>query len=274
MTTWTRATAALLVAAALLAGRPAPAAAQPEGAAARPCDELENPHERKACLEREALEEALEAVPPGADDVDIEGLDHPDTDPDFDGYSDSWTGAFVGVGAFGGPAWTGNDETGSETGWTAGVAARMNMVLSLFDFQLDYRFASFETTFDSAPVSIGHHALGAALGVHPLFLLNFGADRISYALAAFYIQVGISFDLTAVRDVRAGTDGSGADWGINIGFGGDFPLTNPDVGDSLWLGALYRLSKHEVDVAPFDGADLTEHIAVMSLSWRHNGLIF
>lgn len=199
---------------------------------------------------------------------------HPDLDPEFDGYSNGWTGAFVGLGAFGGVAWLGNSGMGDDLGWTAGVLARMNLVLSLFDFQIDYRYSRFNTTWRDTPIGLDHHAVGAALGVHPLFLLNLGGNRVSYALAAFYLQVGVTLDVTGVTDTRQGKSASDVDWGLNVGFGGDFPVTDPDAGNSLWIGALYRFSKTAVEVAPLDGLDLAEHITVVNLTLRHNGLLF
>jgi len=190
----------------------------------------------------------------------------PGVDPAFDGYSDAWTGAFVGLGARGGASWLASPFTEkSQLGWAFNVDVRISAVLSLVEAELDYGLAG----HDFGETSVLHHTFGAFLNLHPLFLVNLGSDALWYAIAAFYLQAGLSLDLItrdgATRDLGYGT---------HFGVGLDFPVTDPDDGGALWLGVLYRYALTQVDLGPPFDTDFSTHTLSLSIAYRNNGLLF
>lgn len=212
--------------------------------------------------------------------------DHPDVPQDHRGYSDRWTGAFVGLEAFGGASWLTTSGLGADAAWTTGVRLRANQVMSLVDLQLEYRFTRHDTTANENPVVLNRHGISAGFGAHPLFLVNLGNGWFWYALASIYVQLGISLDMTEsdaaqtqspqTQSPQTQTPGDNPEVGFGyfVGGGFDVPLTSADGPWSLWLGAHYRHHRVTVDLQPFDTRTLTEHMVSGSLSFRWSGLVF
>lgn len=185
----------------------------------------------------------------------------PHLDPSFDGYSERWTGAFIGLGARAGAAWLPSDDE-THLGWAVDVDARISAVMSLIEGELGYTFVR---VAPSANVST--HSLGASLNLHPAFLANLGSEALWYAVAATYLQAGLSLNFVARDDLFADPG-----LGYHFGVGTDLPVTDPDNGGAVWLGVLYRYSVTQVGLgAPF-GDDFSTHTLLLSAAWRNNGL--
>ena len=204
-----------------------------------------------------------------------ESLDtHPDVAADYRGFSDRQTGAFSGFGVLVGPAWIGNGGVGSDAGWSLLAQFRVSQVLSLADFQLDYRFAQYDTDSSGDALGVSQHAFCFGAAFHPLFLLNVGSKRLAYFAASLYIRAGLGVSVTDVRLPARGVGDWEANFTYNFGTGLDFPVSDPNVPWNFWFGAHYLHNRTPVDLAPFSDSDFSEHLLFFSFSLRNNGFIF
>jgi len=212
--------------------------------------------------------------------------DHPEIPDDFDGYSDRWTGTYLGLSAFAGPAWMGTGAVELETGWCLGVAARLNIMMTFLDIQFDYRFSNYDTRLNPnevvvtdpnrTDVNVQVHALTNVISVHPLFLNNLKGSRFQQLLASLRVQGGLSLLNAGVSAPAEGTDEQKWALGLVFGAGFDLAITHPGnaSGVGVWLEFLYRYSASQLKIAPLRNENLAEHMLTLGLSLRNNGLIF
>lgn len=221
-------------------------------------------------------------LPPAEDDHPEEHIPesletHPDVPEDFDGYSERWTGAYLGAGLFGGTAIMGNDSLSNDLAWGLGVKARISMVNNLFHVQLDYRFGQFAGHLDkTTAITLDHNAVGLSVAFHPLFLTNLGGNRFFYTLASIYLEVGASLNHVSMAIPAQNIEESDLGYGVILGTGFDVPITDPDASGALWLGTAYRWQGSLVDLGPFARDDelMSEHLFWLRAAYRHNGLVF
>lgn len=151
-----------------------------------------------------------------------------------------YTGAYLGVLAGGGLA-IAEGEAG--VGAVAGV--RASTVLHLADVEARYQLAS-ET----------HQGL-VSVHLHPLFLFLLANSRLGATLGSLSLELG--------GGPASGPGGFGLVW--VWGGGVQVPLTEPDEGQSLWLGgAVTRTSNLAYEAL----GGVTTHL-LLRLEYRHNG---
>jgi hypothetical protein len=112
----------------------------------------------------------------------------------------------------------------SDNAAAAELGVRASSVLQMADLAARYELS---TVADAS-----QHRLMASAQLHPFFIFMLGPDRLFTTLASVYLRLGLG------GGWLSGGPGAAAfwDWGAGV----DTPLTEPDAGDSLWLGFEYR----------------------------------
>jgi hypothetical protein len=130
-----------------------------------------------------------------------------------------YTGAFYAVEAAGGLARLEEDHAPAFD-----IGLRASSVLQMADVAARYELS---TVADEA-----QHRLMFSAQLHPFFIFLLGSDRLFTTLASVYVRLGLGGGW-----LSGGPGGAVLwDWGAGL----DTPLTEPDAGSSLWLGAEYR----------------------------------
>ncbi|MEZ4474307.1 MAG: hypothetical protein R3F60_26680 [bacterium] len=124
-------------------------------------------------------------------------------------YTGAFRGLLVGVG--------GVVET---TGFAFALGGRASSVLHLADVEARYQLSEVQA-------GRAHQAYVTA-HLHPLFLFLLANNRLGWALGSLSLRLGGGPAWRA-------DEGTGLVWEWGGGF--DVPLTAPDAGQSLWLGA-------------------------------------
>jgi hypothetical protein len=189
-----------------------------------------------------------------------------ETDEDQRRYGQFYNGSFVELSAR-----TGLDHATSSPygGWSWDVGLRQALVMSLLDTRLAYSEDRFTGRDESATGEYVLRSLGVTTGFHPLYMALLLSDWFGYVLGSWYLEVGLAAQHAAVN-------GADADFGVrwSVGTGVDIPLSDPDVGWSLWLNAVYRYVWSDVDFQGGGEVDLYHHAGWAGLSVRFNGLLF
>lgn len=185
-----------------------------------------------------------------------------------------YTGAGVGAAVFAGPTVLGDRSWQDRVGWAVGAYARLSTVMQIVDLQLEYHHDRLDTRADDAPVTVRRHSVSQSTNLHPLFLRMLGNNRLWYILGSWYLQVGLSLELTALESPLLGIDRDDKALGIHVGTGLDFPLDDPNDGGAFWLGVLWRYAF--IGMNPRIGAheDLDTHFVLLAVSYRSNDLSF
>jgi hypothetical protein len=157
-----------------------------------------------------------------------------------------YTGAFYAIEAAGGLVrFEGDNAPGVDVG------VRASSVLQMADLAARYELS---TAADEA-----QHRLMASAQLHPFFVFMLGSDRLFTTLASVYLRLGLGGGWL--------TGGAGGavlwDWGAGL----DTPLTEPDAGQSLWLGFEYRRTS-TLDDETFGAPPLQTF--VLRLGYRFN----
>ncbi len=161
-----------------------------------------------------------------------------------------FTGAFYGVEASGGLAFA-----DGEIGPSATMGVRAASVLQAADLAARYSLLK--------PGEATGHAVMVSAQLHPFFMFMLGSDRLWTTLASTYVRLGLggAYITGGADDGLAGL----WDWGAGL----DAPLTDPDAGQSLWLGFEYRR------LSALDGAPLGRRPVQsieLRLGWRFNAI--
>lgn len=153
-----------------------------------------------------------------------------------------YTGAYLGLLAGGGFALHDGDVAPG-----AVVGARASTVLHLADVEARYQMAAAE-----------HHGV-VSVHLHPLFLFLLANNRLGATLGSLSLELGGG---PAWSD--AGGFGLAWVWGGGV----QVPLTEPDAGQSWWLGgALTRTSDLAYEALR---GEVTTHL-LLRLEYRRNG---
>ena len=186
-------------------------------------------------------------------------------------YSNEYTGAFIGLGLSGGPSYTSIQNLSSGWGINSGAHLRFNHVANMVDGQLSYSFGKYSLEHNKNNLDYTHHNLVLSAGFHPLFFLILGNNRYNFTLASIYLQVGASAEYHKID-----LSNYPAEWafGFHIGFGFDIPLDDPNDGGGFWFGVNYRFNSSKLDQHPSGTRRISEHLFLLRITYRHNGLIF
>ena len=155
-----------------------------------------------------------------------------------------YTGAYLGVFAGGGLA-----IAEGLVGSGATVGARASTVLHLADVEARYQLAA-------GPTATTHQGL-VSVHLHPLFLFLLANNRLGATLGSLSLELG--------GGPASGPGGFGLVW--VWGGGVQVPLTEPDAGQSLWLGGVVTRTS---DLAYEALGGVTTHL-LLRLEYRHNG---
>ena len=185
-------------------------------------------------------------------------------------YSRFFSGAFVEPSLRG--SWT-RSHDGNYSGFQLDGGLRHSFPMYIGDLRLAYTFQSLEPTESNVSGSLEQHNVNLHLGVHPLYLLILGKSWTSQVLSAMYFEIGIGGSLGTLSVNDEFYTEPGYTWSTGLGF--DFPLTDPNVGESLWLNTLYRVQFDDKHYEEIDRSrELTLHSVFVGLAWRYNGLLF
>ena len=136
------------------------------------------------------------------------------------------------------------------------LGLRASSVLHMADVAVRYEFTNLP---DSA-----FHGLAASAQLHPFFMFMLGSDRLWTTLASVYLRLGLG-----AAYLTGGTGFGGLwDWGAGL----DTPVTDPDAGQSLWLGFEYRRTSL---LDPPGGDPLGDSVLqsfILRAGWRFNAL--
>lgn len=180
-------------------------------------------------------------------------------------YGDHFNGAFVEVSSR--AALT--HVTSSEfNGWSWDLGLRQALVMHLLDTRLAYSEDRFSPRDHDDGDDFVVRSVGITTGFHPLYLALLLSDWFGYVLASWYVEAGIGG--------QHGTGRGESDFGLrwSVGTGLDIPVTDPDVGWSIWLNGLYRFVWSDFDLDSGGEVDLYHHVGWAGLSVRFNGLLF
>lgn len=186
-------------------------------------------------------------------------------------YSERYTGAFLALGAFGGPTLT--TTARGRGGWSNsfGLWSQLSIPLQVIDLQLGWQRSQGRLTLpDGDPLALTQDATSLLVGLHPLFLAHLESDTVGYLLGGLHLLAGV--DLERVQATFP--EGERVDWdpGFLFGAGFDVPLDDVNDGGALWLGVQYRYNLIDLERRPAQSLDLRQHALYLRLAWRHNGL--
>lgn len=182
-----------------------------------------------------------------------------------------FNGSFWGLQLHSGVSWVSEPE--ANPGPTLGVSARFASLMSLLDVQASFLWSRYifdeETPDGPTETDVTRYSLGGSIQLHPLFMRHLGNDRFSYTLAALYLSIGLDFDIIDSDEATA----TGA--GLHIGGGTDIPLWQDDAdGWGFWIGLNYRHRFLSASPAIAGVSDFGEHTILISLAYRHHGILF
>ena len=153
-----------------------------------------------------------------------------------------------------------------------GASARFAAVLSLLDLQAHFFAGLYEATAGSGtPVSVGRYSLGLEARFHPFLITILSNSTFFYWLAGLYGSGGADLDITTLKP-RGGPVRTDVNVGWTIGAGSDFPLTDPNEGWGVWIGAQYKrkflgVRSEDLSLGAFD-----EHLFMLTLAYRNNDI--
>ena len=158
---------------------------------------------------------------------------------------------------------------GSEPGIAYGVSARFSLYASLLDLQLKATAGHYTLAQEGASAEqIDRFSVGLENHAHPFLVLIIQKRPLQQWLAGLYMSLGLDLDIAHRR-----SDGELFVYpGFKMGLGSEYPLTDPDRGWSLWLGASYHY-KMTVGSAPELG-EMNEHLIEFTLGYRNNDIFF
>ncbi len=192
--------------------------------------------------------------------------DHPDYTP----YSPFYTGAFLAAGAFAGPSLLGGDALDSATALTAGAWLQASSPTQVLDGRFTWYGTSADLTAQGDPLQLRQDTFALTAGGHPFFLTHLENNRLFYTLAGAYLLFGV--DLTRSSASTPTRDHAAWDLGVLLGAGLDTPLDDPDDGGALWLGLQYVYNPWDLDLGGGQTLDVGQHLLVLQLGYRRNGL--
>lgn len=108
-------------------------------------------------------------------------------------------------------------------------------------------------------------------GAHPFFLLHLESSPLYYALGSIALLVGADAEHVS-PDNR--TRGEAVQVGLQLGGSADIPLDDVDDGSSWWLGLGYHRNSFKVGPSPYESIEVIQHTLALTLSYRHNGLVY
>lgn len=182
-----------------------------------------------------------------------------------------YQGAYWGVQLHGGIVHRQHSGPGETPGFVYGASFRIASVLSLADFQLTILRSAYDAGHpDGEPLSVGRISIGVEGHLHPLFTQILKNDTFHYWLAGLYLSLGIDLDITTIEG--RGLDRLETDPGWHIGLGTDYPLTDPNVGWSIWLGVAYRMKFLGVASGVHGLHNFMEHTVFLTLGYRNNNI--
>ena len=173
-------------------------------------------------------------------------------------YGQAYSGLFT-EGSVRGALVNGTDADG----WALDVGIRQALIMSLLDTRLAYRFSTFDVDGDA----LVQHAAEITSAFHPLYMAYLWSDWFGYVLGGWYLEGGLG--------VHTATLNNESDLGImySLGTGLDIPITDPDVGWSIWIDLGYRFRFEDFD-APTGEIELDGHHGFVGLGLRFNRLLF
>ena len=188
-------------------------------------------------------------------------------------FSPNYSGAFLSLGAFAGPAHTEIRTLQGQWATTYGAVAQLSSPLQVVDLQLAYARQDVQNTFDDGRrVQLGQNTISFGAGLHPFFLSHLGSSPFPwYLMGASHIFVGLDIDL--VDGDIDGEEFFEADVGAQIGAGFDYPLDDVNDGGAFWIGAQYRFNYYRFEENLLRGLNARQHLILVRLSYRRNGLI-
>jgi hypothetical protein len=181
-------------------------------------------------------------------------------------YGQYFNGAFVEVSS---RAALSHVTSSSYNGWSWDVGLRQALVMHLLDTRLSYAEDRFAPRDGAEGGEFVMRSLGITTGFHPLYMALLLSDWFGYVLASWYVEAGIAAQYATTPDGQADP---GVRWSVGTGL--DVPITDPDVGWSIWLNAVYRFVWSDFDFDAGGEVDLYHHAGWAGLSVRFNGLLF
>ncbi len=155
-------------------------------------------------------------------------------------------------------------------GWHGDAGFRNSFPFYLGDNRVAYGYGRYDV--DDRPVQI--HGLHLSLNIHPFYLVLLSEGFVSHFLASLHLELGLGPRLGMwSNETNEPLRQFGLAWSVGGGF--DLPITNPDMGKSLWLSANYRREWTTIGFEIDDGAHgVRDHRFFLGLAWRVNGMIW
>lgn len=193
--------------------------------------------------------------------------------PQVEPFSPEYTGAFVALGAFGGPTWS-STPLGAGGGWASsfGVWSQFTSPLQVIDAQLAYQHSDAHLKLPGGQdAALRQDSLSMCAGLHPMFITHLQSSTLDMILGGAYLLVGLDLE----RIQASLPEGEVTDWdpGFQLGAGIDAPLDDIHNGSSLWVGLQYRYNFIDLERRPAQTLDVRQHMLYLRLSWRRNGFL-